>query len=82
MVGFLVLLVNVATTREMNSSLLDQIEEARSKLQISRESGVNCVEDLKLKNMEIKRKLNELENIKIKNIKESNEQEKKKVNLD
>ena len=82
MVGFLMLLVSVATTKKMNRSLLDQIELAESETQVSKKTGETCNQDLKMKNEEINRKLYELENIKEKSTKESIEHEKKKSNMD
>ena len=82
MVGLLLLLVSTATTKRMNKSLLDQVHLVRSEKQVALKSGDTCKRDLKMKTEEIRRKDEEIEKIKRSLLRENNEYEKKKTNLD
>ena len=67
-VGFMILLVSISTTKRMNSSLLDQLELSKSKMQIAGDNGEACGRDL--------------EKLKRKNVKENSDNLKTKANLD
>merc|ERR1719481_1908291 len=82
MVGLLLLLVSTATTKRMNSSLLDQVELVRSEKRVALKSSDACRRDLKMKIEEIRKINEEIDNIKINNLKENNEHQKRKTDLD
>ena len=81
-VGLMMLLVSMSTTKRMNSSLLLELELSKSERQIAVDTGETCGRDLETKTEEINRKLEELEKLKRKNVKENLDNLKTKANLD
>ena len=77
--GFMMLLASISTTKRMNNSLLDQLELSKSERRIAVDTGEICGRDLEIKTEEINRKLEELEKIKKKNVKENSENLKTKA---